>query len=90
MENNTNENKMGTMPVNRLLLSMAIPIMVSMIVQAFYNVVDSIYVAKLSENALPAVSMAFPVQNFMIAMGSGIGVGTNAVLSRCLGERKIG
>ena len=88
MENNTNENKMGTMPVNRLLLSMAIPIMVSMIVQAFYNVVDSIYVAKLSENALTAVSMAFPVQNFMIAMGSGIGVGTNAVLSRCLGERK--
>ncbi len=89
MENSsTNENKMGTMPVNKLLLSMAIPIMISMIVQAFYNVVDSIYVSQLSEDALTAVSMAFPIQNFMIAMGSGIGVGTNAVLSRALGEKK--
>ena len=70
MENNSvNENKMGTMPVNKLLLSMAIPIMISMIVQAFYNVVDSIYVSQLSEDALTAVSMAFPIQNFMIAMG---------------------
>lgn len=67
------ENKMGTMPVNKLLVSMALPIVISMIVQAFYNVVDSIYVAKLSEDALTAVSLAFPIQNFMIAMGSGIG-----------------
>lgn len=81
------ENKMGTMPVNKLLVSMALPIVISMIVQAFYNVVDSIYVAKLSEDALTAVSLAFPIQNFMIAMGSGIGVGMNAVLSRALGEK---
>lgn len=85
---NVKENKMGTMPVNKLLLSMAIPIMISMLVQAFYNVVDSIYVAKLSENSLTAVSMAFPVQNLMIAVGSGIGVGMNAILSRSLGEKK--
>ncbi len=88
MESKTNENKMGVMPVNKLLLSMAIPIMVSMVVQAFYNVVDSIYVSKLSENALTAVSLAFPIQNFMIALGSGISVGMNSVLSRALGEKK--
>ena len=81
------QNKMGTMPVNKLLLSMAIPMMISMIVQAFYNIVDSIYVSMLSENALTAVSMAFPVQNMMIALGAGIGVGTNAILSRSLGEK---
>ena len=88
MEETASENKMGTMPINKLLLSMAVPIMISMIVQAFYNVVDSIYVAMLSENALTAVSMAFPVQNLMIAVGAGIGVGTNALLSRALGEKK--
>lgn len=88
MEETANENKMGTMPINKLLLSMAVPIMISMIVQAFYNVVDSIYVAMLSENSLTAVSMAFPVQNLMIAVGSGIGVGTNALLSRALGEKR--
>lgn len=82
------ENKMGIMPVNKLLLSMAVPIMISMMVQAFYNVVDSYFVAKISEHALTAVSMAFPIQNLMIAVGSGIGVGMNALLSRALGERK--
>jgi putative MATE family efflux protein len=82
------ENKMGVMPVNKLLLSMAVPIMISMMVQAFYNVVDSYFVAKVSENALTAVSMAFPIQNLMIAVGSGVGVGMNALLSRALGEKK--
>ena len=62
------ENKMGTMPVNRLLLSMAIPMMISMLVQALYNVVDSYFVAQISEDALNAVSLAFPVQNLMIAV----------------------
>lgn len=69
------ENKMGTMPVNKLLLSMALPMIVSMLVQALYNIVDSIFVAQLSENALTAVSMAFPIQNLMIGMATGIGVG---------------
>jgi Na+-driven multidrug efflux pump len=88
MEEIVHENKMGTMPVNKLLLSMAVPMMISMIVQAVYNVVDSIYVAMLSENALTAVSLAFPMQNLMMAVASGIGVGTNALLSRALGEKK--
>ena len=81
------ENKMGVMPVTRLLFSMAVPIMISMLVQALYNVVDSIFVAKLSEDALTSVSLAFPMQNLMIAVGSGIGVGTNAMLSKKLGEK---
>ncbi len=87
-ENNViRENKMGVMPVPRLLFSMAVPIMISMLVQALYNVVDSIFVAKLSEDALTSVSLAFPMQNLMIAVGSGIGVGTNAMLSKKLGEK---
>lgn len=81
------ENKMGTMPVNRLLLSMSLPMIISMIVQALYNVVDSIFVSFISENALTAVSMAFPIQNLMIAVGAGLGVGINALLSRSLGEK---
>ena len=72
------ENKMGTMPVDKLLLSMALPMVVSMLVQALYNIVDSVFVAQLSENALTAVSMAFPVQNLMIGLATGIGVGMNA------------
>ena len=84
----TSENKMGVMPVNRLLLNMAIPIMISMLIQAFYNVVDSWFVAKLSEDALNAVSLAFPVQNLMIAVSVGTGVGINALLSRSLGEQR--
>lgn len=84
---NTKENKMGYMPVNKLLLSMSVPIMISMIVQALYNIVDSIYVAQLSENALSAVSLAFPVQNLMIAVATGTGVGVSAILSRALGSK---
>ena len=83
------ENKMGVLPVNRLLISMSVPIMVSMLVQALYNVVDSIFVAKLSENALNAVSLAFPVQNLMIAVATGTGVGINALLSKSLGEKNF-
>ncbi len=81
------ENKMGVMPVKRLLISMALPMMVSMLVQALYNVVDSIFVSQISEDALSAVSMAFPMQNLLIGVSSGIGVGTNALLSKALGER---
>ena len=82
-----NENKMGTMPIKKLLINMSLPIMISMLVQALYNVVDSIFVAQISENALTAVSLAFPVQNLMIAIAVGTGVGTNALLSRALGEK---
>lgn len=83
----TKENKMGTMPVNKLLLSMALPMMISMIVQAMYNVIDSIFVAKISENALTAVSLVFPIQSLMISVGSGLCVGINALLSRYLGAK---
>ena len=81
------ENKMGVMPVNKLLISMSLPMMVSMLVQALYNIVDSIFVARISENALTAVSLAFPMQTLMIALGGGTGVGVNALLSRALGEK---
>ena len=81
------ENKMGIMPVKRLLITMSLPMILSMLVQAMYNVVDSIYVSRLGENALAAVSLAFPVQNLMIAVASGTGVGINALLSRSLGEK---
>lgn len=82
------ENKMGVMPVNRLLLSMSVPMMISMLVQALYNVVDSMFVAQINENALTAVSLVFPIQNLMISVGVGTGVGINALLSRSLGERE--
>ena len=82
------ENKMGVMPIGRLLAGMAIPMMLSMLVQAIYNVVDSIYVAEISENALTALSLAFPLQNLCIAVGGGTAVGMNAVLSRSLGEKR--
>lgn len=81
------ENKMGTMPVNRLLLSMSIPMMMSMLVQALYNVVDSMYVARINEAALTAVSLAFPMQNLMIAVGVGTCVGVSSLLSRSLGAK---
>lgn len=81
------ENKMGTMPVNRLLVTMSLPMMISMVVQALYNVVDSIFVSWLSEDALAAVTLVFPVQSLMIAFGAGLGVGVNALLSRSLGEK---
>lgn len=83
------ENKMGTMPVKKLLISMALPMMISMLVQALYNVVDSIFVARIEEDALTAVTLAFPLQNLMIAVGGGIGVGVNALLSRSLGEKRF-
>lgn len=86
MSTATTQNKMGVMPVNKLLISMALPMMISMLVQALYNVVDSIFVARVSESALTAVSVSFPIQNLMIAIGVGIGVGVNALLSRSLGE----
>ncbi|MEG0857649.1 MAG: MATE family efflux transporter [Terrisporobacter sp.] len=82
------ENKMGIMPINKLLITMSLPMIVSMLVQALYNVVDSIFVSQISENALSAVSLAFPVQNLMISVGVGTGVGINALLSRYLGEKK--
>lgn len=81
------ENKMGVMPINKLLLTMAIPMMISMIVQALYNIVDSIFVAKLGQDAFNAVSFSFPVQNVIIAIASGTGVGMNALISRSLGEK---
>lgn len=81
------ENKMGVMPIRKLLINMSIPIMISMLVQALYNVVDSIFVAKISVNALTAVSLSFPVQNLMIAIGVGTGVGINALLSKSLGAK---
>lgn len=83
----TQENKMGTMPINRLLLSMSLPMIISMLVQAMYNIVDSIFVAMISQEALTAVSMAFPIQNLIIAVSAGTCVGVNALLSRSLGEK---
>ena len=82
------ENKMGVLPEGRLLADMAVPMMISMLVQALYNVVDSIFVAQLSEDALNAVSLAFPLQNLMIAFGGGTAMGINALLSRSLGEKR--
>ena len=95
MRNNTpapgtapGENKMGVQPVGRLLAGMAIPMMISMLVQALYNVVDSVFVSRISENAFNAVGLAFPLQNLMIAVGAGTAVGINTLLSRSLGEKK--
>ena len=82
------ENKMGVMPVNKLLVGMSLPMIASMLVQALYNIVDSIFVAQIGENALTAVSLAFPVQSLMIAVAVGTCVGINALLSRCLGEKR--
>ena len=81
------ENKMGVMPIDKLIISMSLPIMVSMLVQALYNIIDSVFVAMINENALTAVSMAFPIQNLMIAVGIGTAVGVNALLARSLGEK---
>ncbi|MDE6899657.1 MAG: MATE family efflux transporter [Oscillospiraceae bacterium] len=83
------ENKMGVLPVNKLLVTMSVPIMLSMLVQALYNIVDSIFVSRVSENALNAVGLAFPVQNLMIAVATGTGVGINALLSKSLGEKRF-
>ena len=89
MSSELKENKMGTMPVGKLIFNMSLPMMVSMLVQALYNIVDSIFVAKLSENALTAVSLAFPLQTLLIAVGAGTGVGMNALLSKSLGEKNF-
>jgi len=82
------ENRMGVLPVKKLIILMSLPMMISMLVQALYNVVDSIFVSQINENALTAVTLAFPMQNLMIAVGSGTGVGINALLSRSLGEKR--
>lgn len=80
------ENKLGIMPVKRLVVSMSLPIMISMVVQALYNIVDSIFVAQISEQALAAVSFAFPIQMIIVSVSVGTGVGINSLMSRCLGE----
>lgn len=82
------ENKMGVMPIKRLVITMALPMMISMFVQAMYNIVDSIFVSRISEEALTAVSMAYPVQNLMIGVAMGTAVGVNALLARKLGEKR--
>ncbi len=87
MEEQIQENKMGYLPIPKLLVNMSLPIIISMIIQALYNVVDSIFVSKVSEDAFTAVSMAFPIQTMMIAVATGTGVGINAILSKSLGEK---
>ena len=89
MEEIQQENKMGVMPINRLLITMSLPMVISMLVQALYNVVDSMFVAMIGEDALTAVSLAFPIQSLMIAVSTGTGVGINALLSRSLGEKNF-
>ena len=81
------ENKMGVMPEGKLLLNMGLPMIASMLVQALYNVVDSIYVSQISESAVTALSLAFPIQNMQIGFAVGIGVGVNSLLSKSLGEK---
>ena len=80
------ENKMGVMPVGKLLFNMAAPMILSMLVQALYNIVDSIYVSQISESAVTAMGLAFPVQNIQIGVGTGVAVGVNSLLSKSLGE----
>ena len=90
MEQNTvvKENKMGTLPVGKLLAGMALPMVISMLFQALYNIVDSIFVSKLSQDAMNAVSLSFPIQTLLIAFSNGSGIGMNALLSRSLGEKR--
>ena len=83
---NLRENKMGTMPIGKLLANMALPMIASMLVQALYNVIDSIYISRYSESAVTALGLAFPVQNVQIGLAVGIGVGVNSLLSKSLGE----
>ena len=80
-------NKMGTWPIGKLLVNMALPLVISMLVQALYNVVDSIYVSRISESAVTALSLAFPIQNLLIGCATGVGVGVNSLLSKSLGEQ---
>ena len=86
-ESTLKENKMGVMPVGKLMVNMALPMIISMLVQALYNVVDSVYVSQVSESAVTALSLAFPIQNLQIGFAVGIGVGVNSLLSKSLGER---
>ena len=88
-QSNVQENKMGVLPVPKLLFQMSLPMILSMLVQALYNIVDSIFVAQINENALTAVSLVFPVQNLLIAIAVGTGVGVNSVLSRSLGAKEF-
>ena len=88
MQQHPTENKMGVMPIPKLILNMSLPMILSMLVQALYNVVDSYFVARFSQDALTAVSLAFPAQNLMIGFATGTAVGVNALLSRALGEKK--
>ena len=81
------ENKMGTMPINKLIINMSLPLITSMFVQAFYNIVDSLFVSRINEEALTAVSMSFPAQNLMISAGTGVGVGITALIARYLGAK---
>ena len=83
------ENKMGVMPVKKLIVTMSLPMMISMLVQALYNIVDSIFVSQINENALTAVTLAFPMQMLVISFGGGTGVGINALLSKALGEKRF-
>ena len=83
------ENKMGVMPVKKLIISMSLPMMVSMLVQALYNIADSIFVTWYDNAAMTGLTLAFPLQNLMIAVAAGTGVGINALLSRSLGEKNI-
>ena len=85
--NTLEENKMGVMPVPKLLVNMALPMILSMLVQALYNIVDSIYVSQVSESAVTALSLAFPVQNMQVGFAVGIGVGVNSLLSKSLGQK---
>lgn len=89
MAQQVQENKMGVQPINKLVLTMSLPMMISMLIQALYNIVDSIFVSKISENAFTAVSLAFPIQSLMIAVAAGTGVGINALLSKSLGEKNF-
>jgi len=81
------ENKMGVLPINKLIINMSLPIVISMLVQALYNIVDSVYVGMINEQSLTAVSLAFPIQNLMIGVASGTAVGVNALASKALGEK---
>ena len=83
----TKENKMGVMPINKLLVTMSLPIVISMLIQAMYNLVDSVFVAQINADALTAVGMSFPMQSLMIAFQTGLGVGMNALVSRYLGQK---
>lgn len=86
---NRKENKMGILPEGRLLFTMSLPMVISMLLQALYNIVDSIFVTRISEDALTAVSLAYPIQMLMIAIAVGTGVGMNALISRRLGEKRF-